>query len=89
MDNNANNAKLKPIIDEVNEITYIKKYCNLFDSKISNFANSDLLEQEIEQNFQRQIANVKHDDLFRSTKINSRKNHNNEDLDVLQKKKKY
>ena len=41
--NNAHNAKFKPIIDEVNEITYIKKYYNLFDSKISNFVNSDVL----------------------------------------------
>ena len=49
--NNANNGKFEPIIDEVNEITYIKKYYNLFDSKISNFVNSDVLEQEIEQNF--------------------------------------
>ena len=38
--NNRNNAKFEPIIDEANEITYIKKYYNLFDSKISNFVNS-------------------------------------------------
>ena len=62
--NNANNVKFELIIDEVNEKTYIKKYYNLFDSKISNFVNSDVLEQEIEQNFQQQIANVKHDDPF-------------------------
>ena len=74
--NNASNAKFEPIIDEVNEITYIKKYCSLFDSKISNFINSDVLEKEIEQNFQQQIANVKHDNPFRSAKINSIKNHN-------------
>ena len=74
--NNASNAKFEPIIDEVNEITYIKKYYSLFDSKISNFINSDVLEKEIEQNFQQQIANVKHDNPFRSAKINSIKNHN-------------
>ena len=56
--NNANNANFELIIDEVNEITYIKKYYNLFDSKISKFANSDMLEQEIEKNFQLLIANV-------------------------------
>ena len=44
-------------IAEVNEITYIKKYYNHFDSKISNFLNSDVLGQEIGQNFQQQIAN--------------------------------
>ena len=28
--NNANNTKFEPIIDEIGEITYIKKYYNLF-----------------------------------------------------------
>ena len=82
--NNANNAKFEPIIDEVNGITYIEKYYNLFDSKISNFINSDVSEQEIEQNFQQQIADVKHDDPFRSAKINSIKERNREDLDALE-----
>ena len=41
--NNANNAKFEPLIDEINELTYIKKYHNLFDSKISNFISSKIL----------------------------------------------
>ena len=40
--------------------------------------NSNVLEQHIEQDFQQQIANVKHDDSFRSAKINSIKNQNKE-----------
>ena len=47
-----------------------------------------MLEQEIEQNFQQQIANVKHDDPFRSAKTISIKNHNKEDLDKLESLKK-
>ena len=82
--NNANNAKFEPIIDEVNRITYIKKYYNLFDSKTSNSVNIDVFEQKIEQNFQQQIANVKRDNPFRSAKINSIKNHSKEDLDALE-----
>ena len=82
--NNTNSAKFESIIDEVNKITYIKKYYNLFDSKISNFLNSHMLEEEIEQNFQQQIANVKHDNLFKSAKINSIKSHNGEDLNGLE-----
>ena len=35
--NNANNLKFEPIIDKINEVTYIKKYHNLFDNKISSF----------------------------------------------------
>ena len=45
--NSGNNAKFETIIDEINEITYIKKYYNLFDNKVSNFVNSDVLEQQI------------------------------------------
>ena len=48
-----------------------KKYYNLFDNKVSNFVNSDILEKQIEQNFQQQIANVRHDDPFRSARIMS------------------
>ena len=47
-----------------------------------------MLEQEIEQNFQQQIANVKHDDPFRSAKTISIKNHNKDDLDKLESLKK-
>ena len=56
--NSVDNVKFEPIIDEINEITYIKRYYDLFDNKLSNFVNSDVLEQQIEHNFQQQIANV-------------------------------
>ena len=56
--NSVDNAKFEPIIDEINEITYIKRYYDLFNNKLSNFVNSDVLEQQIEHNFQQQIANV-------------------------------
>ena len=44
--NDVNNAKFEPIIGEINEISYIKKYYNLFDNKVSNFVNSDILERQ-------------------------------------------
>ena len=86
--NNANNPKFDPIIHEVNEITYIKKYYKLFGSKISSFVNNGILEQEVEPNFQRQIPNVIYDDPFRSPKINPIKNDNKKDIDVLESLKK-
>ena len=42
--NSANNAKFELIIDEISEISYIKKYYSLFDNKFSDFVNSDVLE---------------------------------------------
>ena len=81
--NNANNAKFELIMNEINEVSYIKRY-NLFDSKVSNFVNSDVLEQQTEQDFQQQIVNIKHDNPpLRSAKISSIKNQNKEDLDAL------
>ena len=43
-----------------------KKYYNLFDNNVTNFANSDILEKQIQQDFGQQIANVRHDNPFRS-----------------------
>ena len=42
-----------------------------------------MLEQQIEQDCQQQIANVKHEDPFRSGRINSIKYQNKEDLDIV------
>ena len=56
--NNANNTKFEPIIDGINEITYMKKYYNLFDNKVSNFVKIDILEQQINQDFEQKIGNV-------------------------------
>ena len=46
--NNENNPMFEPITEEVNEISYIKKYYHVFDNKVSEFVNSDVLEQQIE-----------------------------------------
>ena len=87
--NNLNNVKFQLIIDKINEISYIKRYYHLFDSKVSNFINSDILEKQIEQNFQQQIANVKHDDPFRSAQITSINNQVERDiLECLKNKEK-
>ena len=32
--NNANNTKFEPVIDEMEEISYIKRFYNLFESEI-------------------------------------------------------
>ena len=56
---NANNVTFEPIIDEINEKSYIKKYYSPFDTKVSDFVKSNLLEKEIEQTFQQHLAEVK------------------------------
>ena len=81
--NNANNTKFKPIIDEINEITYIKKYYNLFDTKVSNFVRSDILEKEINQNYNQKISKIKEDDVFRNAHINEIETEKKTNIDAL------
>ena len=80
--NNANNAKFQPIIDEVNEITYVKKY-NLFDNRVSKFVNSNALEQEINEQFEKNISTVKHDDPYKTVCIKTFESQKNEETDAL------
>ena len=49
---NRNNTKFQPIVDKIEEITYIRKYYNLFDNNVSKFLNSDILEKQINQEFE-------------------------------------
>ena len=81
--NNANNAKFEPLIDEINELTYIKKYHNLFDSKISNFVSCEILEKNINQEFEQKIALIEEDDRFKNTRIAELENEKKTNIDSL------
>ena len=35
--NNLDNCKFNPIFDELGEITYVNRYHNIFDEKVSSF----------------------------------------------------
>ena len=56
---NRNNTKFQPIVDEIEEITYIKKYDDLFDRNISKFVNSNILEKQINQEFEQKLSTKK------------------------------
>ena len=60
---NRNNTKFQPIVNEIQEITYIKKY-NLFDNNVSKFANSNILEKQIIQEIEQKPSTVKFDNPF-------------------------
>ena len=53
-----------PIFDELKEITYIKKYYNFFDPKVSKFVTSDLIAQEIEEKYNDDMIKVSKEDKF-------------------------
>ena len=81
--NNANNFKFEPLINEIDELTYIKKYHNLFDSKIKSFVSSSILEENINQNFDQAISLIKSDDPFKNISITELKNKKQEEMDAV------
>ena len=86
--NNTTNSTFQPVIHEVNQITYIKKNYSLFDSKVSNFVNSDLLEKEIKQNFQQKVENIENVNLFKNAKVPTLNHQRSDDMDALECRKK-
>ena len=41
--NNLDNCKFVPIFDEIKEVTYLTRYFNYFDQRISDFVATDLI----------------------------------------------
>ena len=66
--NNIDNCKFVPIFDEYNEITFINRYHNIFDQKVSQFVTSDLLKKQIEEKFNNE--SMKLDPEYRFMKLN-------------------
>ena len=50
-------------------ITYFKKYYNLFDSQVANFVKSDVLEQNINEEYEQKMAMIKENDPFKDVRI--------------------
>ena len=62
--NNLGNCKFVPIFDELKEITYIKKYYNFFDPKVSKFVTANVISQEIEEKYNDDIIKISTEDKF-------------------------
>ena len=82
--NDANSLKFDPLIDEINEITYIKKYHNLFDPKIKKFVSSKILEDHIEKEYTDELFKIKDDDPFKSLRISQLQNEKLKQLDGVE-----
>ena len=82
--NNANNLKFEPLIKEIEELTYIRKYHNLFDEKVKRFVSSSILEQNINQEFDQSVSLIKSDDPFKNGRIAELKNKKQEEKDALE-----
>ena len=47
--NNIDNCQFVPIFDEYREVTYINRYHNIFDKKVSSFITPDILKHKAEE----------------------------------------
>ena len=79
--NDVDSLKFDPLIDEINEITYIKKYHNLFDPKIKKFVSSKILEDHIEKEYNDELFKIKDDDPFKNLRLTQLQNDKLKQLD--------
>ena len=82
--NDADSLKFDPLIDEMNEITYIKKYHNLFDPKIKKFVSSKILEDHIEKEYTDELFKIKDDDPFKNLRLSQAINNKLKQLDGVE-----
>ena len=85
---NFNNLKFEPLIDEIEELSFVKKYRNLFDEKIKDFVSSSILEEKINQDFDQEMSLIKENDPFRNSRITELENQRDTNLDALELLKK-
>ena len=67
--NNLDNCKFVPIFDELKELTYIERYHNIFDPKISEFVTADLIKQNIEATYNDKLIKLDKEDKFYQIKL--------------------
>ena len=66
--NNLDNCKFNPIFDELNEITNVHRYHNMFDATMNDFVTTDIVKQYAEEKFNDKIAKFHKDDQFYNIK---------------------
>ena len=63
--NNIGNCKLDLLYDGLDEISYIKKFTNIFDySHFSEFFSEELLKEQVISEYNEKIKNLDKDDPF-------------------------
>ena len=72
--NNLDNCEFVPIFDEHQEITFLGKYCSLFDPKVRQFVTSNLLKHDIEAKFNDKLSKLDKQDAFYEIKLQTTKN---------------
>ena len=89
--NDLDTCKFVPIFDEYKEITYIGRYWNFFDSRVSQFITTDLIKQDIEEKYNDKLMKLDKEDKFYQIKfstLNTERLSNLEAAETFEKKKK-
>ena len=82
--NNLHNCQFVPIFDELQEITYLKRYYNYFDSKVLSFVSSDLIRQEIEEKYNYSLMKLSKDDNYYEIKLSTLNTEKSESLEATE-----
>ena len=69
--NNLDNCKFELIFDELKELTYIERYHDIFDPKISEFVTADLIKQNIEATYNDKLIKLDKEDKFYQIKLDT------------------
>ena len=69
--NNFGNCFLSPVIDELEEISYIRKHQRIFDPSLKDFFSSHLLEKQINEDFDNKISQLDKNSNFFEARKNS------------------
>ena len=83
--NNLDNCKFVPIFDEYKEITFINRYHNIFDSKVSQFVTSDLLKADVEEKYNDKLSKLDKEDRFYEIKLQTVKTERLQQLEAAEK----
>ena len=68
---NADNCLSQPIYDEIEELSYAKKYQNVFDQEIGDFVSSEILKRQIEEEYLSKFDKLDPQDEYFDAKNNS------------------
>ena len=82
--NDADSLQFYPLIDEMNEITYIKKYHNVFDPKIEKFVSSEILKDYFENKYNQALFEIKDDDPYKNLRMSQLEKERLDDLDSVE-----
>ena len=84
--NDLDTCTFEPINDEINELSFIRRYYkNLFDKGIEPFINARILQQEIDEKFNNERQKIKESDCFFAAKIRSLENRKNAENEVVER----